>query len=126
MDMSTLGDMVTFYGGGTPSRSRPEFFAGDIPWVTSKDMKRWDIDSSIEYITKEALEESAARLVPAGSVLLVIRSGILKHTLPIGIARRALAINQDLKALVPREGLNSEYLARLIRERAHERLASVV
>lgn len=116
--MATLGELVKFYGGGTPSRSRPEFFTGNIPWVTSKDMKKWDVDSSLESITDEALKESAARLVPAGSVLLVIRSGILKHTLPIGIARRELAINQDLKALVPRNGLNSEYLARYIQAKA--------
>jgi type I restriction enzyme S subunit len=111
---ASLGDLVTIVGGGTPSRSHPEFFGGVIPWITSKDMKRWDLHSSLEYITQQALNESAARLVPAGSVLIVIRSGILKHTLPIGIARRQVAINQDLKALIPREGLDAEYLARYI------------
>ena len=57
-------------------------------------------------------------MVPAGFILIVIRSGILKHTLPIGIARRPLAINQDLKALIPNDGVNSEYLARYIQCRA--------
>ena len=113
-----LDDLVSIVGGGTPSRSRPEYFGGDIPWITSKDMKRWDINSSLEYITQKGLSESATRMVPAGSILIVNRSGILKHTLPIGIARRPLAINQDLKALIPNDGVDSEYLARYIQCRA--------
>jgi type I restriction enzyme, S subunit len=113
-----LGELVTVVGGGTPSRSCPEYFGGDIPWLTAKDMKRWDLDSSLETITQQALKESAAQLVPVGSILIVIRSGILKHSLPIGIARRPLAINQDLKALVPKDGVDSEYLARYLQSRA--------
>jgi type I restriction enzyme, S subunit len=113
-----LGDLVSIVGGGTPSRSRPEYFGGDIPWITSKDMKRWDIHSSLECITQKGLSESATRMAPAGSILIVIRSGILKHTLPIGIARRPLAINQDLKALIPNARVDSEYLARYLQFRA--------
>src|SRR5262245_30186626 len=100
-DVLPLEELVSIYGGGTPNRARADYFGGSIPWITSKDMKVWEIHSSEEYITQTGLDESAARLVPAGSVLLVIRSGILKHTLPIAVARRPVAINQDLKALVP-------------------------
>jgi type I restriction enzyme S subunit len=116
--MQPLGDLVSIFGGGTPSRSRPDFYNGPIPWITSKDMKRWDIHTSQERITQAGLDESATRLIPVGSILVVIRSGILKHTLPIAIVRRPVAINQDLKALVPKEDVDPEYLARYIQSKA--------
>jgi type I restriction enzyme S subunit len=111
---TALEELVSISGGGTPERSRTDYYNGSIPWVTPKDMKVWDIYQSEETITEIGLRDSAARLVPAGSVLIVIRSGVLKHTLPVAIARRPVAINQDMKALIPGAGLDSEYLARFI------------
>jgi type I restriction enzyme S subunit len=113
-----LSDLVSITGGGTPNRSKPDYYNGTIPWVTPKDMKMWDIDRSQETITEIGLQESASRMVPTGSVLIVIRSGILKHTLPVAIARRPLAINQDMKALVPHSGFDSEYIGRFIQRSA--------
>jgi type I restriction enzyme S subunit len=95
-----IGDLVTIYGGGTPTRSNPDYYGGNIPWVTPKDMKSWEISDSQITITQQGLEESATRLIPTSSVLLVIRSGVLKHSLPVAISRRPVAINQDMKALV--------------------------
>jgi type I restriction enzyme, S subunit len=109
-----LADLVSISGGGTPNRARRDYYNGSIPWVTPKDMKAWDIHTSQETITETGLQESASRMVPAGAVLIVIRSGVLKHSLPIAIARRPVAINQDMKALIPYPGLDSEYIARFI------------
>ena len=113
-----LEELVSITGGGTPNRARADYYNGSIPWVTPKDMKVWSIHRSQETITELGLLESASRLVPSGSVLIVIRSGILKHTLPVAIARRPVAINQDMKALIPNPGLNPEYLARFIQARS--------
>jgi len=80
MTMIPLAELVSISGGGTPNRARPEYYGGPIPWVTPKDMKSWEIHQSQETITELGLKESTSRLVPAGSVLIVIRSGVLKHT----------------------------------------------
>jgi type I restriction enzyme, S subunit len=117
-NLAPLKELVSIVGGGTPKRSRPDYYNGPIPWVTPKDMKRWDIHQSQETITKTGLEESASRLIPNGSILIVIRSGVLKHTLPIAIARRPVAINQDMKALIPKAGIDPEYIARFIQSSA--------
>ena len=98
------------YSGGTPSKSRVEYFQGNIPWVSPKDMKSIWIKDSIDHITPEAVENSSTNLIPTHSVLMVIRSGILKHTLPVAINCVPLAINQDMKAFVPRPEINSEFL----------------
>ena len=98
------------YGGGTPSKSRPEYFMGTIPWVSPKDMKSLIIDDSIDHITNEAIQNSSTKLVPKGSVLMVIRSGILKRSLPVAINAVPVAINQDMKAFIPNELVISSYL----------------
>src|SRR5262245_4062842 len=108
MTVTPLAELVSIDGGGTPNRGRPEYFGGAIPWVTPKDMKTWEIHKSQETITEMGLKESTSRLVPPGSILIVIRSGVLKHTLPVAITRRAVAINQDMKALVPNPGIDAE------------------
>jgi type I restriction enzyme S subunit len=113
-----IGDLVTIYGGGTPTRSNPDYYGGNIPWVTPKDMKSWEISDSQITITQQGLEESATRLIPTSSVLLVIRSGVLKHSLPVAISRRPVAINQDMKALVSDGKLLPDYLARFLQSSA--------
>jgi type I restriction enzyme S subunit len=73
-----LKDFVRICGGGTPSKGRPEFYQGTIPWVSPKDFKGNEIFDTEDHITAEAISESAAKLIPAGSVLVVLRSGVLK------------------------------------------------
>ena len=97
-------------GGGTPSKSHPEYFTGRIPWVSPKYMKYAVISDSIDHITEEAVLHSTTNLVPKNSVLMVIRSGILKHTLPVAINSVPVTINQDMKAFVPGNGIITEFL----------------
>ena len=98
------------YGGGTPSKSHKEYYTGNIPWVTPKDMKALSIDDSQDHITSEAVENSTTKLIPEKSVLMVIRSGILKHTLPVAINNVEVTINQDMKAFVTSSIITPEYL----------------
>ncbi len=97
-------------GGGTPAKSHPEYFTGTIPWVSPKDMKSSIISDSIDHITEEAIAHSTTNLVPENSVLMVIRSGILKHTLPVAINRVPVTINQDMKAFVPNETVTTAFM----------------
>lgn len=106
-----FSDFGTWIGGGTPSKANPRYWNGPIPWVSPKDMKTKVIRKAIDGITEEAVKNSAAKLVPAGSVLIVTRSGILAHTLPIAVTAVESTLNQDLKALALPDGIGSEYIA---------------
>jgi type I restriction enzyme S subunit len=91
---------LNMFGGGTPSKSNPNYYIGNIPWITPKDMKFRYISDSIDHISNEAISHSSTKLVPANSVLMVIRSGILKNKLPVAINMVDVTINQDMKAYV--------------------------
>ena len=109
-EVKRLKYLVHFYSGGTPSKENLEFWDGTIPWVSPKDMKGEIISDSEDHITEDALANSATRLIPQNSLLVVVRSGILRHSLPVGITARPVAINQDIKAVVPRQIIDSHYL----------------
>lgn len=113
------------FGGGTPSKSHPEYFAGSIPWVSPKDMKSSVINDSIDHITEEAIAHSTTNLVPANSVLMVIRSGILKHTLPVAVNSLSVTINQDMKAFVPNETVKTAFLLYFFKAIENDVLAGV-
>lgn len=113
-----LGDLGAWTGGGTPSKSRDEFWtAGTVPWVSPKDMKSARVGADAERITEAAVAQSAAKLVPAGSVLCVVRSGILQHTFPVAIAEQDVTLNQDMRALTPAGGICAEYVRHYLRYR---------
>ncbi|MRW91040.1 hypothetical protein GJ699_13675 [Duganella sp. FT80W] len=100
-----------FVGGGTPSKAEPLYWGGDLPWVSPKDMKRSLIGETEDYITSEGLRNSPCALIPPGSVLTVVRSGILQHTIPVAINTLPVALNQDMRSLIPNERVDSRYLA---------------
>ncbi len=107
--------LVSFTGGGTPSKGNASYWTGDIPWASPKDFGPAFISDTEDHISREALDESATTIVPARSVIIVFRSGILKHTIPVAINTVPLALNQDLKALIPKsEGLDVGYLRGVI------------
>jgi len=105
-----LGDVVRFKGGGTPSKANESFWRGSIPWVSPKDMKLRVISDSQDKITEDAIQNSSANLLPENTILIVVRSGILARTIPLGISSCPLTINQDLKALLPNAGLDVQFL----------------
>jgi len=110
-DVQSVSSLCSnIFGGGTPSKSKPEYYIGDIPWVTPKDMKDLRIRDSIDHINGDAIRNSSTKLIPKGSILMVIRSGILKRTLPVAINEIEVTINQDMKAFVLTNKVISEYL----------------
>lgn len=90
---------ASFEGGGTPSRENQDFWNGEIPWVSPKDMKSERITNSEEKITSAGLDAMSGKIIESGAVLMVVRSGILRHTIPVAINDCAVALNQDMKAL---------------------------
>jgi len=113
-----LSDVATLSSGGTPSKSNPAFWNGDIPWVSPKDMKSNRIEDAEDRITRDAISESAARIVGPDSVLAVVRSGILAHTFPVATIARDISFNQDIKAITPKNGsLLPPYLFWMLKSR---------
>ena len=107
--------IVSQQGGGTPDKSNLSFWDGDIPWVSPKDMKVDYISTSQDKITVKAIEQSSTKLVPIGSVLMVVRGMILIHSVPVALTQEAVTINQDMKALIPNNDLDSEYFLYLLK-----------
>ncbi|GAA5484090.1 restriction endonuclease subunit S [Haloferula sargassicola] len=104
-----LSDVCRFQSGGTPSKKNPEYWQGTIPWVSPKDMKRPRLNDVEDHISQEALD-SGSKLAPAGSVFVVVRGMILAKTVPVALAEVPMAINQDMKAIVPGSKLRSDFL----------------
>ncbi len=110
-----LGELVTITGGGTPSRDIARYYEGPIPWLTSKDMRGDYILDTQEHITEEAIRKSAAKLVPAGSILVVVKSKVLMHTLPVAVARVPLCHGQDIKSIQCSEKVDSLFAVQVLK-----------
>lgn len=113
-----LGELVTTRGGGTPSKANVSYYGGPIPWITPKDMKTRELSSSQVMLTPAGLANSSAQLIPVNSVLVVTRSGVLKHSLPVAVNRVPAAINQDMRALIPSPNIDADFLALLLAAKA--------
>ncbi|MBN8597728.1 MAG: restriction endonuclease subunit S [Planctomycetes bacterium] len=110
--IARLGDVGHWYGGGTPSKFEPRFWTnGTIPWVSPKDMKALRITDSQDHLSAAAIQETNIREFPSGTVLFVIRSGILARTFPVGVAEVSGTMNQDLKGVRPIDGVEPLFLA---------------
>ncbi|UGY18994.1 restriction endonuclease subunit S [Bradyrhizobium septentrionale] len=88
-------------GGMTPSMNRPDFWAGDVVWLSPKDIKSDEVADSELKISALGLAETRLELYRPGCLFMVARSGILKRTFPVSINRVPAAANQDMKVLVP-------------------------
>lgn len=107
--------ITSLASGGTPSMEKKEFWDGNIPWISPKDMKYAEIFDSEIKVTHLAVEKTSVKLIPANSILMVVRSGILQRTLPIAINRVSVTINQDLKAITLNNTIMFEYFIGIIR-----------
>ncbi|MHB2216401.1 restriction endonuclease subunit S [Raoultella ornithinolytica] len=94
-----FGEIGEIKGGGTPSKNNSEFWEGDIPWISPKDMKVDYISKSELTISQEAVQNSSVTLISEGSLLFVVRGMILAHTFPVAIVKKEATINQDMKAI---------------------------
>ena len=114
-DLVPLKYLCNFSGGGTPTKDNLSYWTGGtIPWVSPKDMKTFWITKTQDYITENAVKESSTKLVEAGALLMVVRSGILQRTIPIAINTVDVTMNQDMRALQFNERMSAEYAANYI------------
>lgn len=105
-------DLGQWFGGATPSKSNPDFWTnGSIPWLSPKDMGPTVLSETRDHITPDAVVGSSVRVVPANSVAVVVRSGILERKLPVASVPFETTLNQDMKAVVPRPGVDPRWVA---------------
>lgn len=105
----TIRDLCEIWSGGTPRKSVAEYWNGDIPWVSGKDLKAPALDDAIDHVSSAGVE-AASRLAPKGAVLLLVRGMGLAKDLPVAVINRPMAFNQDVKALVSRGEYSGEFL----------------
>ncbi len=110
--------------GGTPSTSTEAFWGGDIPWMSSKSLTDFRVRDSGRRLTPLGVE-NGSKLVPSGTILMVVRGMSLKSEFRMGITQREVALSQDLKGLVPRPDLDPAFLAYALQSRAEEVLDMV-
>lgn len=112
--VSPLKYLVRFHSGGTPAKDRVDFWDGDVPWASAKDLKHFELLDTADHITDAAIQQGSAKTIPANTVVVVVRGMILARTFPVAITRTDMAINQDLKALTPFASISPEYMARYL------------
>ncbi len=108
--VATLNDIAHPFGGSTPSKSDASFWTdGTVPWVSPKDMKVFELRGSEDLVSEKALTRLS--LIPEGSILVVVRSGILSRILPVAINHLPVTINQDMRAFVPAPEISARFIA---------------
>lgn len=93
-----LGNICRFQSGGTPSKGKPEFFNGTIPWITTTALNGGNIgkESAVDWISEQAIKESAAKIVPAFSIMVGTRVGVGK----VAINTMSMSTSQDIISLL--------------------------
>lgn len=111
-----IGDLGRWYGGVTPSKADQRYWeSGEIPWLASMDVGESGGNEIRGRVTSIAIEETSLQIVPSPSVAVVMRSNILRRRLPIGLVRMDTTVNQDVRALVAREGVDAEFVYQALR-----------
>jgi type I restriction enzyme S subunit len=109
-EVKRLRFLTSVVGGGTPTTSNIEYWKGDIPWVSPKDMKTGVIQKTQDFITDLGLASSPCALIAENTMIMVIRSGILRHSIPVALTGRPVTLNQDMKAFIPNRLVQSWFL----------------
>ncbi len=118
-----IADVAAIHSGGTPNKAREDYWGGPIPWVTVKDMKSIRLNSVGLSLTEEGA--ATIRVVPPGSILVLVRGMGLFKDLPVTICDRPVAFNQDIKALIPKGNVVPDFLAIALTARKEDILRHV-
>lgn len=122
--MHELGEVVKIQSGGTPSKARKEFWNGDVPWITARDMRGVRVHTTTRCLTEAGA--AVARVMPARTVFVLTRGMTLFRDLPVVINDQPASFNQVVKALTPLvSSLDPEFLAYYLTARKDELLKTV-
>ncbi len=112
-----LDELCDFSSGGTPSKKNEDYWTGDIPWVSGRDMKSTRLSDSLLHISRSAVDESATRIAPVGTLLILVRGMGLAHGAQIAELMTPCAFNQDIKAIHSCPSAVPRYLLFALRDR---------
>ncbi|MDP2846807.1 MAG: restriction endonuclease subunit S [Humidesulfovibrio sp.] len=107
-DVKPLGELVTIRSGGTPSKSRPDYWGGSVNWFTAKDLKSLTLRESELKLSELGAQSSI--VVEPGTILVLTRGMGLLNDVPMGICEQRSAFNQDVKALFAHAGVHARFL----------------
>ena len=121
-DTVLLGDICDLVGGGTPSKNKQEYYDGDIPWATVRDMNCEELSVTEHKITELGLKNSSSKVIPKNNLVIASRVGLGK----VCILNQNTAINQDLRGVIPKKGLeiDNRFLFYWFKEIANEIIAA--
>ncbi|ODM56932.1 restriction endonuclease subunit S [Vibrio harveyi] len=109
-DVQSLSSITKWSSGGTPSKNNPDYWNGEIPWISAASMRGHYFEKSELRITDLAVS-NGAKMAPKDSLLLLVRGSMLWNKIPVGITAKKVSFNQDVKCLVPHvDELTTEFL----------------
>ena len=112
-----LGDVVQTTSGGTPSRTKPEYYGGEYKWVKSKELNSSFLIDTEESITTMAIKKSAAKLLPEKSILIAMYGATVGE---YAIIAESMTCNQAICALIPNEQYPYTYLYMVAKNKKEE------
>lgn len=116
---STLGDIATITSGGTPSRSKPEYWNGDIPWITTSLIDFNIIQGANEFISAAGLKESSAKIFPKNTILMAMYGqGITRGK--VAVMGIDAATNQACAALLLKKDIKTDFVFQNLASRYEE------
>lgn len=109
-EVKPLSNITKWSSGGTPSKNNPDYWNGEIPWISAASMRGHYFENSELKISDLAVSKGA-KMAPKNSILLLVRGSMLWNKIPVGIVARKVSFNQDVKCLVPHaDELTTEFL----------------
>lgn len=108
--MSKMRYIADICSGATPSKDNLGYWEGDIPWISSMEVKTDILYDTSLHISEEAVSSCSTQIMPIDTMVMVVRSGILQHTLPVALLGVPATINQDIKAFTFNVGVSSAYV----------------
>jgi type I restriction enzyme S subunit len=126
-ELVAIDEVCTLGGGKTPRKGNDEYWQGNIPWVSPKDFDGVTLDETEDSLTQNGASENSINLYEAGDIAIVVRSGVLRHSLPVAQLKSDMAVNQDIKVLQPdTTKITSDYLLNILQYEADRIRASCV
>ena len=120
-----IGELGGWHGGSTPSKRSSRFWQNGVyPWITPKDFKNSFLDSAEDFVSEEGARQLT--VYPANSLLVVFRSGVLRHTLPLAISRVSFTVNQDVKVLLENGNVLPAFVMNMLQFLEKQLLGAVV
>jgi type I restriction enzyme, S subunit len=104
-----LGTLVAFLSGGTPDRSKTDYWSGRIPWISATTLKDIEVSTSDQSVTERGVR-AGSRMAPLSSTLVLVRGSALHSEIRASLVAAPVCFNQDVKALVPSARVEPKFL----------------